>query len=282
MEFNHVTPDKILTLTLQNLTPRLRVAPSSVKMHDILVSYLQSDIKKNRERWLRIDYCNHLLVVITELWGIYVKETETKLWQELWKITNLVDLAKSYVKRAHLVAVIEDVLYPGKKTKCQKNKESLKRLMKPDWREFYLDDGYDPVTAEFTSMSLESEKEYNDDKKRFTLIFIDDSKEETKDSNRTKIDTYAENVRNMWFDRNQRREILRQMTDSVFEKHVSDADIMKRIEATRQQILAMFVSCEEYYARGLNLYEAIVESLILKTTQRQIQYLENLRKTEQF
>jgi hypothetical protein len=56
-----------------------------------------------------------------------------------------------------------------------------------------------------------------------------------------------------------------------------DMDIDACIEETRREIVDMFVACEEYYARGLQLYEAIVASLLWKTTQRQISYLEKLR-----
>ena len=45
------------------------------------------------------------------------------------------------------------------------------------------------------------------------------------------------------------------------------------IEKTRRLIVDLYVKCENDYVNGVKLYEAIVESKILETTQKQIETL---------
>jgi predicted DNA-binding protein len=51
--------------------------------------------------------------------------------------------------------------------------------------------------------------------------------------------------------------------------------LQKAVEKTRRMIVDLYVGCETDYVNGVKLYEAIVESKILETTQKQI---ENLKK----
>jgi hypothetical protein len=46
------------------------------------------------------------------------------------------------------------------------------------------------------------------------------------------------------------------------------------VEATRKIIIELYVKCETDYVNGIKLYEAIVESKILESTQKQIQTLQ--------
>jgi hypothetical protein len=46
------------------------------------------------------------------------------------------------------------------------------------------------------------------------------------------------------------------------------------IVKTRKLIMQMYITCEEDYVKGLHLFEAIVESKILETTQKQVNQLE--------
>ena len=56
---------------------------------------------------------------------------------------------------------------------------------------------------------------------------------------------------------------------------LTDAILQTAIEKTRQLIVNLYVKCEEDYVNGVKIYEAIVESKILETTQKQIA---NLKK----
>ena len=55
---------------------------------------------------------------------------------------------------------------------------------------------------------------------------------------------------------------------------LNDDNLQKAIESTRKIIIQLYVQCETDYLKGIKLYEAIVESKILQTTQNQINNLE--------
>lgn len=56
---------------------------------------------------------------------------------------------------------------------------------------------------------------------------------------------------------------------------LTDDTLQKAVEKTRKLIIDLYVKCELDYVNGVKLYEAIVESKILETTQNQI---DNLKK----
>jgi hypothetical protein len=59
--------------------------------------------------------------------------------------------------------------------------------------------------------------------------------------------------------------------------NLNETNLQKIIEKTRRQIMEMYVKCEEDYVKGVHLFEAIVESKILETTQKQVSHLEEKR-----
>ena len=54
---------------------------------------------------------------------------------------------------------------------------------------------------------------------------------------------------------------------------LTDESLQKCVEKTRKLIIQLYVDCELSYVKGIKLYEAIVESKILETTQKQISAL---------
>jgi hypothetical protein len=56
---------------------------------------------------------------------------------------------------------------------------------------------------------------------------------------------------------------------------LTDLSLQKAVEKTRKLIVNLYVKCETDYVNGIQIFEAIVESKILETTQKQI---ENLKK----
>ena len=56
---------------------------------------------------------------------------------------------------------------------------------------------------------------------------------------------------------------------------LTDELLQKNIEKTRKLIVDLYVKCEADYVNGIKLYEAIVESQILETTQKQIESLKS-------
>ena len=56
---------------------------------------------------------------------------------------------------------------------------------------------------------------------------------------------------------------------------LTDESLQKSVEKSRQFIVDLYIKCEMDYVNGVKLYEAIVESKILDTTQKQIETLKN-------
>lgn len=59
---------------------------------------------------------------------------------------------------------------------------------------------------------------------------------------------------------------------------LNDELLQKAVEKTRGFIVNLYIKCETDYVNGIKLYEAIVESKILETTQKQIDNLKNEAK----
>jgi hypothetical protein len=101
---------------------------------------------------------------------------------------------------------------------------------------------------------------------------------------------YAENIRNMIQNAadNQSKlltvinELFTYVNDKRTNKKVirvnpklTEESLQKAVEKTRRLIIDLYVKCENDYVNGVKIYEAIVESKILSTTEKQI---ENLKK----
>ncbi|MFY7729343.1 MAG: hypothetical protein ACOVRN_07495 [Flavobacterium sp.] len=54
---------------------------------------------------------------------------------------------------------------------------------------------------------------------------------------------------------------------------LTDVSLQKAVEKTRKFIVDLYIRCEADYVKGVQLYEAIVESKIVETTQKQIETL---------
>jgi hypothetical protein len=54
---------------------------------------------------------------------------------------------------------------------------------------------------------------------------------------------------------------------------LTEESLQKSVEKTRKLIIQLYIDCELSYVKGIKLYEAIVESKILETTQNQIKIL---------
>lgn len=104
---------------------------------------------------------------------------------------------------------------------------------------------------------------------------------------------YAENIKNMIKSASVNQSKLLTVINDIF-TYVNDPNTGKRkirinpklnedslqkiIDNTRKIIIDLYVKCETDYLNGIKLYEAIVETQILKTTEKQI---ENLKKDAQ-
>jgi len=101
---------------------------------------------------------------------------------------------------------------------------------------------------------------------------------------------YADNIKNMIRNASDNQykllevinELFTYVTDPYTGKRVirinpklTDESLQKAVEKTRKLIVNLYVKCETDYVNGVQIFEAIVESKIFETTQKQI---ENLKK----
>jgi len=99
---------------------------------------------------------------------------------------------------------------------------------------------------------------------------------------------YADNIKKMIQSASAKQQellsVINEMFSFVIDPHTSkkkvrvnpkltDEMLQKLIESTRTIIMELYVKCETDYVNGVKLYEAIVESKILETTQKQINSL---------
>lgn len=56
---------------------------------------------------------------------------------------------------------------------------------------------------------------------------------------------------------------------------LTEVSLQKSVEKTRKYIINLYIKCESDYVEGVKLFEAIVESKIIETTEKQIEVLKN-------
>jgi hypothetical protein len=105
---------------------------------------------------------------------------------------------------------------------------------------------------------------------------------------------YAENLKNMMNTASNNQQKLLSVINEIFtfvldpdtkkkqiriNPRLTDDGLAKLVENTRKLIIDLYVTCEMDYVNGIKLYEAIVESKILETTDKQISAL-NKQKSQ--
>ena len=181
----------------------------------------------------------------------------------------------------------------------------------PELMNLYLDSNYDFSTGLFTSMSPETELKYHKDLTDFYTSFTqedimpdtiksfsdiklkdnfkkyDITIEDYKLSNKSLIQKYAENIKNMIqridFIQQKLLDILNQVfiinehEDNIRISHLlTETKLQQFIEECRENIVELYIHCEEDFVEGINIYEAIIEDILLKTTISQISSLQDI------
>jgi hypothetical protein len=182
----------------------------------------------------------------------------------------------------------------------------------PELMNLYLDSGYDFSNGLFTSMSQETQQKYNrdlhdfytsftqediipDDVKSFSDIKLsnvgqifdkyDINIDENSLSNKSLMQQYAENIKYMI----QRVESIQQKFLSILNQvfivqedkirishSLTESKLQQLIEECRENIVDLYIHCEEDFIEGVNIYEAIIEDILFKTTQSQISSLHDI------
>jgi len=182
----------------------------------------------------------------------------------------------------------------------------------PELMDLYYDADYDKETGTFRAMKQDTAETYKQDVDMFYKTFTGEknvpenitsfSQIRLKDFSRGNKDaslkqriysyrsslliTYAENIRNMMTEMNEKHERLLDILNQLFlveerentivliHPRMTEETLQQIIEESRKIIIELYLHCEKDYEQGLKIYEAIVESLILDTSQKQIKTLE--------
>lgn len=181
----------------------------------------------------------------------------------------------------------------------------------PELKELYYDDNYDSTTGKFTSMSAKTNALYMKNLEMFYKIFTNNEKmgpdvrsfsdiklrdyhnnpncsengayRMNYDSDGSSLFTeYATNLKKMMSQANTNQTKLMDILNKMFitqkkqirvnpklSEHLLDEIVVE----TRSLIINLYLTCEKDYARGLNIYEAIVEKKIFDSAQNQIKKL---------
>jgi hypothetical protein len=196
----------------------------------------------------------------------------------------------------------------------------------PELMELYYDK-YDYTTGNFVGMTDETQKQFNEDLKRFYIIFTgndvmpstiksfsdislkDYKKLEAcngrdallkkniqldKNGNEDKLkkklfDDYAENLKQMIQTTHKNQDNLLGIINELFtyvldpqtkkrriivHPKLSEVNLQNIVVKTRKIIVNLYLKCENDYAMGVKLYQAIVEKQIKDTTIKQLNVLE--------
>ena len=181
----------------------------------------------------------------------------------------------------------------------------------PELKELYYDDNYDSATGKFTGMSAKTYALYMKNLEMFYKIFTNNEKmgPDVKSFSDIKLRDYhnnpncsedgayrmnydsdgsslfaeyATNLKKMMSQANTNQTKLMDILNKMFvtqknkiriNPKLSELLLDEIVVETRSLIINLYLTCEKDYARGLNIYEAIVEKKIFDTAQNQIRKL---------
>lgn len=115
------------------------------------------------------------------------------------------------------------------------------------------------------------------------IVELNEIKETHSSGYNQLIREYAKNLKNMMKNVNYHQRKLLEILNRIFLQQRNDTvriqpslntqKLNQYIEETRNIIVDMYLNCEEHFLKGIQIYEAIVEKMILHTTQNQIDTL---------
>jgi hypothetical protein len=153
-----------------------------------------------------------------------------------------------------------------------------------------------PEITKFSDIKLisyQNEKGCQDSNAPFKQSYVGSVKGKDKKGNPSLFYQYAMNIKEMILNTNENQNELLSILFQIFkfvidpysgEKKVrinpelTEELLNKLTEQTRRLIIELYVKCEEDYVKGVKLFEAIVESKIMETTQKQLSNLEETKE----
>jgi len=196
---------------------------------------------------------------------------------------------------------------------CSRNKQGETLTEMPEFMELYYDSEYNSITGNFEGMSAKMKNLFEKDLQSFYYHFsgnlimpnavkkFSDIKLKQYDNlnlcknpkiepvhYRNKLFTkYAANLKEMMIFVNTKQTALLNILDSLFmttdgdiriNSKITEHNIQNIIDDTRNNILELYLKCEDDFTENIKLHEAIIESLIILTTEGQIINLNELLK----
>jgi hypothetical protein len=167
----------------------------------------------------------------------------------------------------------------------EKTKQQFMKDLKIFYTAFTGNENMPPEITRFSDIKL---KDYNRERgcQGDKPIFKNNYK--ISKSNKLFIE-YAQNISNMISSAASKQSELLSIINDIFtyvidpytnkrkiriNPKLTEEILQKDIEKARRIIIELYVKCEQDYVNGIKIYEAIVESKILETTQQQIKKLE--------
>jgi hypothetical protein len=168
--------------------------------------------------------------------------------------------------------------------------ESTKRQFMQDLKTFYTAfTGNDKMPLEITKFSDIKLRDYNLSKNCQGENALFKTKNKMNKKNKLFI-AYADNIKNMIQSAADNQQKLLSVINELFtyvidpysgkkkirvNPKLTEVSLQKTVEKTRKLIIQLYVKCEMDYTNGMKIYEAIVESKIFETTQKQIDSLKS-------
>ena len=246
--------------------------------------YNKNKIPANADRVIqRFNICENRLNSLSYKWNPVLKNVHPKMCDINFKSDNT-----------------------NKKVKSLADEPGIPELM-----ELYYDDNYDSSTGKFTGMSAKTRALYMKNLEMFYKIFTNNEKmgPDIKSFSDIKLRDYhnnpncsedgayrmnydsdgsslfaeyATNLKKMMSQANTNQTKLMDILNKMFvtqknkiriNPKLSELMLDEIVVETRTLILNLYLGCEKDYARGLNIYEAIVEKKIFDSSKNQIRKL---------
>jgi hypothetical protein len=194
---------------------------------------------------------------------------------------------------------------------CSRNKQGETLTEMPEFMELYYDSGYNFKTGNFEEMSPKMKNIFEKDLQSFYYHFsgnliMPDAVKKFSDIKLKQYDNlnlcknpkiepihyrnklfakYAANLKEMMIFVNNKQIALLNILDNLFitdegdiriNPKITEHNIQDIIDSTRNNILELYLKCEDDFTENIKLHEAIIESLIILTTEGQIINLNEL------
>lgn len=279
---------------------------SKTKLDEYAGDYILKMSSHTLKKLNDVSECNRMVEHISKVIERTIPQIELNRVLQL-HITNksdnpCVDIAKFYVKIAHVYASIVKTINPISDD-GDKEKKDVTSLINakpdgiPELDMLYNDSKYDIKSGTFNGRSVEMDAIYKKNLETFYMAFTGSNTmdynikkfedipieayskedypyplcEDGDCSDNALFEKYAVNIANNLKHINASRAKLVDILHKLFTKRggiqpeLTDTELTSIISTTRDIIIDLYLTCEKHYERGVAIYEAIMNKKILNT-----------------